>query len=337
MTAATEGSLRTRVDLERRVRVGSVELPMRAVIAIPGVVVWLAIAVVLTGFDNTFAAFASNAIFVLGLFVVGSLTRTLGIMTVVRTFLLGASAMAVMLLVAQPLGSLSRDPASTVDPIAEEVLKLAPVAIVLWQGRRLRSWHLGATDIMLMAVAAGAGFAVVEDAYIRLNDGWGDTVPFMPTTEIHGDRIRGDRLIAGHAIWTALSGVTIGIAWLMVRIRRVLAVAPLGFAIATIDHIGVNSGSLPILGPLVIALFVVGVAALLAIDVWVLRQKIPAVPAIEAALTRPLPIAARWKRTVESRRLRFAAWRVPRHAMPVTGGAERALRASVVQLVDGSA
>ncbi len=307
---------------------------MRAVVAIPGVAVWLIIAGILTGFDNTLAAFAANAGLVAGLFLIASLTRTIRVITVVRAFLLGASAMAIMLLLAQPLAGLARDPSTTVDPIAEELLKLAPLALLMWQGRRLANWQLGATDILLIAVAAGAGFAVVEDAYIRMDQGWGDTLPFLPTTEIYEDRIRGSRIIAGHAIWTGLAGITIGIAWLMAHIRPMIAIAPLGFVIATADHVANNSGlSLPELALVVIGLFVAGVVAVIALDLYVLRQRLPAVPDLDAALSRPAPLIARWRRILESRRLRFAAWRfAPRSAR--AGAAQRAVEASVIELVD---
>lgn len=242
--------------------------------------------------------------------------------------------MAIMLLLGQPLGGLARDPSTTVDPIAEEALKLAPLALLTWQGRRLWNWQLGATDILLIAVAAGAGFAVVEDAYIRMNEGWGETLPFLPTTEIYEDRIRGSRIIPGHAVWTGLAGVTIGVAWLMAHIRPMLVVAPLGFAIALADHIASNSGhALPELAVLVIVLFVASVVGVVALDLYVLRRKLPSVPELDAALSRPGPLPARWSRLLKSRRLRFAAWRfAPRSAR--AGAAQRALERSVVELVD---
>ncbi len=102
--------------------------------------------------------------------------------------------MAIMLLLGQPLGWIGERPGGhDRPPIAEDLLKLAPLALMLWQGRRCPTWQLGATDMLLIAVAAGAGFAVVEDAYIRMNEGWGESLPFLPTTELYSDRIRGDR------------------------------------------------------------------------------------------------------------------------------------------------
>jgi RsiW-degrading membrane proteinase PrsW (M82 family) len=315
-------------------RIGSVDLPVRAVATVAGVAVWLSITAVLAGFDNTFAALAANVVFLAGLFLIASLTRTIGMLTVARALLLGALVMAVMLFLGQPLAGLGRDPSTTVDPIAEELLKLAPLALLLWQGRRYATWQLGATDILLIAVAAGAGFALVEDAYIRLNEGWGDTLPFLPTTEIYEDRIRGSRIIPGHAVWTGLAGLTIGVAWLMGHIRPMLVVAPLGFVIALADHIASNSGhALPELAVVVIALFVAGVIAVVALDLYVLRRKLPSVPELDAALSRPAPLAAHWSRMLESRRLRFAAWRFgPRSAR--SGAAQLALERSVIELVD---
>ena len=319
-----------------RLRVGGVDLPLRAVIAVAGVFVWLFIAVLLSGFDNVAAALAANAVFVAGLFVLGTLTRTLSALMIVRAFLLGASAMAIMLFLGQPLGALSSDPASTIDPIVEELLKLTPLALILWQGRRMSSWQLSATDVLLICAAAGAGFAVVEDAFIRMNEGWGDTLPLLPTTEIYSDRIRGDRLIAGHAIWAALSGMTIGIALLMVRIRPLLILAPLGFVVATADHIAVNSQTMPALAPVVIALFLGGTVGAIALDLYVQRHALPPVPELDQALPAPTSAVGRWRRIVEGRRLRYAAWRLDRHPTTAVGSVERAVRRSVEHLLERS-
>jgi RsiW-degrading membrane proteinase PrsW (M82 family) len=314
-----------------------VDVPLRVIITAVGVALWLLVAVLLTTFEDTLAAAIANLGFVAGLVLIATLTRTIGLVTVLRAFLLGAVAMAIMLLLAQPLGGLSSDPSSSVDPIAEELLKLAPLGLLVWQARRTSIWQLGATDILLICVAAGAGFALVEDAYIRMNEGWGDGVPFMPTTEIYDDRIRGvHRIIAGHAVWTGLAGATIGLAWLLGHIRPLLLLAPLGFLVATADHMSSNSGHrLPELGLLVIVLFVAGLVAVLAIDLFVLRRPLPAVPELDAALARPAKLVARWGRLLEGRRLRFAAWRfAPRSAR--SGAAQRAVEHSVVDIVDGA-
>jgi hypothetical protein len=114
----------------------------------------------------------------------------------------------------------------------------------------------------------------------------------------------------------------------------VLVVAPVGFAVALADHIASNSGhALPELAVVVIVLFVAGVIAVVALDLYVLRRKLPSVPELDAALSRPAPLPARWSRMLESRRLRFAAWRfAPRSAR--AGAAQQALEQSVIELVD---
>lgn len=320
------------------VRVANLDLPMRAIVTVISVAAWLTVTVLLTSLEDTLNAAVANVSFVVGLVLLASLTRTIDVFTVLRAFLLGAVAMAIVLLLAGPLGGLASDPRSTVDPIAEEVVKLIPLGLLLWQARRFSVWQLGATDFLLIAVAAGAGFALVEDSYIRMNQGWGETVPLLPTTEIYDDRIRGvHRVIAGHAVWTGLAGVTIGIAWLWAHIRPALLLAPLGFVVVTIDHMSSNSGHrLPELGLLVVALFVVGLLAVLALDLYVLRRAIPAVPDLDAALARPGSLLSRWDRWLESRRLRFAAWRFARRSAR-SGAAQLALERSVIQLVDGPA
>ena len=52
-----------------------------------------------------------------------------------------------------------------------------------------------------MGATCGAGFGVVEDAYIRSRFGWGAQLDWLPATELSGDR-----LIAGHAMWTGWRG-----------------------------------------------------------------------------------------------------------------------------------
>jgi hypothetical protein len=168
-----------------------------------------------------------------------------------------------------------------------------------------------------------------------MNEGWGDTVPFMPTTEIYDDRIRGvHRVIAGHAVWTGLAGATIGLAWLWVRFRPILLLAPLGFLVATFDHLSSNSGhTLPELGLLVIALFVAGVVGAIATDFYVLRQRLPSIPELDAERAGSSSPVNRWRRMLEGRRLRFAAWRLARDPNGSGGGAERAIRSSVGVLI----
>lgn len=311
-----------------RLRVGQLDVPLRLAVFAVGVTLWLVVTVILAGLSNTLAAVGANLAFVVGLVLLGSATRTVSVRQVTAAFLYGGLLLAVILLLGPLLAGVSDDPATTLGPAVEEILKLVPLGLLLWRGRRWRAWQFGATDFLLIAAAAGAGFAVVEDAHIRLRGGWGDVLPLLPPTEIVGDRI-----IVGHAIWTALAGITAGVAWLLARSRGALAVAPLGFIVATVDHIAWNSGTLPELGLLVIALFVAGVIGVIAADLYVLRRPLPAVAELDATARGARSPGGRWSYAIDLRRLRYAAWRLASGA-PGSERAERAVRLKVVSIVD---
>ncbi len=107
------------------------------------------------------------------------------------------------------------------------------------------------------------------------------------------------------------------------------------FLIATADHLGVNgsrrtrrsdrwSSSSSWLAW----------SAVIAVDLYVLTRKLPPVPELDAALSAPATPVARWRRNLESRRMRFAAHRLDRSETAGVSGAERGLRQSVDALVD---
>ena len=152
-------------------------------------------------------------------------------------FMLGGFAMS-LAYVHRPLGAAYSARAFVVPPI-EELLKIAPVLFVLWRGRKSLTRTFGVTDVMLLAAASGAGFGMVEDAYIRHNSGWPAQLDWLPLTEITGGRV-----IAGHAIWTTLAGVTLGFA-LLLKNRSKLAAVGLGasgLVWSVFDHIANNFG-----------------------------------------------------------------------------------------------
>lgn len=103
-------------------------------------------------------------------------------------------------------------------PGIEEVLKLVPILLFLWFVRGNRIWTVGPTDLFVLGAAAGVGFGLVEDAYIRDRFGWGDSVNWLPLAEITAGRV-----IAGHAVWTSLAAVTVGFG-LLLRNRGMVAI-----------------------------------------------------------------------------------------------------------------
>ncbi|HUG74443.1 MAG TPA: PrsW family glutamic-type intramembrane protease [Acidimicrobiia bacterium] len=269
--------------------VGERRLPFRLVAIVLGTAIWLGAMLLKTGGHGVDALW-TNLVFLAGLLLLASLTQSLTLRRVSTMFFAGGLMMGLMLVVSAAFGWVEPDPNAVsralVLPPLEEVLKLAPVLFFVWRRRHGRLWALGATDLLLLAAASGAGFALVEDAYIRARFGWPDQLAWLPVTEI----LR-DRLIAGHAVWTALAGATLGLGLLLrSRGRWALAVAVSGFALATLDHVANNLdantsgfvvGALNLLlanGFLVAYLFVVAVAAVVAADLYVLRRTPPRFP-----------------------------------------------------------
>src|SRR5262249_35178244 len=117
----------------------------------------------------------------------------------------------------------------------EELVKILPIFLMLWQGRKFTNWTMGASDVLLMGACLGAGFGFMEDAFTHKN-GWQSQLVGLPTAEIVGNH-----LVAGHAIWTALAAGTIGLA-LMLRHRGSTAwlLAGGGVVFAILDHMACN-------------------------------------------------------------------------------------------------
>ena len=117
-------------------------------------------------------------------------------------------------------------------PFLEESMKFAPVAAYLWRQRRERVWSMGASDVLLLAATSGAGFGLVEDAFIQHHFGVWHPVSWMPTTAILGTG-----LTIGHQSWTTLAGVTLGLA-LLWRPRAPLGyfLGASGFLWSMLDH-----------------------------------------------------------------------------------------------------
>jgi RsiW-degrading membrane proteinase PrsW (M82 family) len=255
----------------------------RQLLALAGVAFWLVMMLVYTGAEGLVALWTA-LVFLASLVALTSATRTVSIRKVISLFLLGGFTMGLAHFVAQFLNhSALRD--FTVPPM-EEMFKIAPVLFVLWRGRRSTTWTLGVTDVMLLATASGVGFGMVEDAYIRHNHGWPAHIDWLPLTEITGGR-----LIVGHGIWTALAGITLGLA-LLLRSRRELAIGlgASGFLWSALDHIannfGVNQGGafgnflngITGQGWVTFYLFVVGVVITIGFDLYIIHGQLPKFP-----------------------------------------------------------
>lgn len=128
-------------------------------------------------------------------------------------------------------------------PLVEETIKLLPIAIFLLLASRGGYRQLAMTDGMLIGFMIGAGVSFNEEGHygqmLVSGDGWGAAAPWttvFPTISEVTDRA----LALNHALWAALSGLTIGVA-LMFRHRRFAwAIALIGPLLAVTNHSLVN-------------------------------------------------------------------------------------------------
>lgn len=119
----------------------------------------------------TLPALLFPAYFVVGLVVLTALTRTVPLRWVFGCFVMGAFLVALPTLLVSGLLSLPLDAESTfftsvLVPIVEEALKIAPLLVLLALPRWRYRWTAGASDLLVLAAALGAGFAFYEDALV---------------------------------------------------------------------------------------------------------------------------------------------------------------------------
>lgn len=196
-------------------------------------------------------------IWVLGILLVLSWpTRTVPVRTLVVFFFLGVYAVAVTAqLLGWPLLWLTKELSvvglgrNLLIPAMEELLKVVPVLLYFGLGRRERL-QPAAIDGLLLGFAVGAGFAFHEDmvASRSVGHGWHLTPLglLLPTAAKIGGGFMGPSLrwIAGHAGWTALAGLSVGLCALYRSRRagwlRTWRVAIAGFGLVLLDHASVN-------------------------------------------------------------------------------------------------
>ncbi len=273
---------------------------VRRVIFITGVCLWLGSMLVQTRLDGIIALW-TGALLLGELFIVTTPTRTVTISQLIQPLCLGGAMLGVVVLagvvfdatIGPGVGRL-RD---LTIPLVEEVIKLLPVLWILWRERNGRAQTLGVTDVLLIAAACGVGFGLVEDAFIRHNEGWSRPLWWLPTSEIiHRPEVT--QLIAGHGAWTGLAGLTLGLALILRRPRTLMTIVSIsGLAWSAIDHTGTNYGNShhDALGAALrfvngdgwftAYLFLVGVVAAIFFDFYLLHfshRKLP-----EAKLPRP--------------------------------------------------
>lgn len=315
-------------QLAGRSAVGARQLSPRQVLFAAGLLILLGTLLIATGVAGV-AAIVTNLV-VLGLLVMaGSGTRSLTEWRLILLVLAGCVVVAPVVGLGFVYPLIDADPQSPqrafVSALIEEGVKLLPLLALLWLWRRGQLSLLGATDVLLMGAAIGAGFGLVEDAYLRAASGWGETLPLLLSTEIVEVGGDGSSLRSGHLLWTALAAGTIGL-WLALRRfgRIALAVAVSGYAWVVLDHAASNArGSVPVFGSEVAAavfdairldgyatpilLGVVLVAAVL-LDLRVLLTS-PRVADLVAPRTDATPsgLLGAWRYVLDRRALAYAA------------------------------
>jgi RsiW-degrading membrane proteinase PrsW (M82 family) len=216
-------------------------IPFRVCLFWAGVTFWLGNMIVHTGAYGIAELWASLS-FVTELIVMTTATRTVTLDRLASLYCWGGAVMGVMWLIGSAFTFFVPDPNAVSRqffiPIMEESLKIAPVAYVVWRGRRSRSWGMGASDLMLMGAASGGGFGLVEEAYFHLHYGPTCALDWLQLT-----RINGPTLTLGHSTWSALAGATLGLA-LLWRPRKPLNyfLAGSGLLWSIIDHSHHNYG-----------------------------------------------------------------------------------------------
>jgi hypothetical protein len=137
-------------------------------------------------------------------------------------------------------------------PFVEESLKLAPIALYLWlQGRRgFRQPSM--SDGLLIGFMVGAGVSFHEDAHVGKlfvsGAGWDAEPPWtviLPTVSPVGDL-----LLLNHAIWGALSGLSVGVAMMFRHRRWAWFIAAVGPSLSFANHAMGNHFSGNVLGQL---------------------------------------------------------------------------------------
>lgn len=175
-------------------------------------------------------------------------TRTVSLGTLGIAFLVGAlPVMALALLLEAPvaaafgIGEGALVPIIWV-PVVEELAKLLPVGLFLAFAVRGNNRQPAITDGLLLGFAVGAGFAFYEDGLARAilssGDGWDEVLPWSLLFPTLSDL--GNFSILNHALWTALAGLGLGVAFFFRPRRWAWAVAGLALLVVIVQHMVFN-------------------------------------------------------------------------------------------------
>lgn len=212
----------------------------RLILIYSGLIVWLLCSWAQAG-PSVFSALAYNLAVLMVLVAFGSITRTVSIARLTSLFLWGGFLLGAAVVAARLIGTIcgqAHGLAEVLSASTEEAIKVVPILIVLFAGRRFSSWTFSVTDLLLMGAAIGAGYSFVQDAFAHPTGAWPGQLRFLPTVEI----VNG-RMVVGQLLWTALSAVSIGFG-LLLRSRGRLAyiIGAAGLILAIVDHAAFRYG-----------------------------------------------------------------------------------------------
>lgn len=244
--------------------------------------IWLVFIIIRTG-TNGIMAIWDATIFGAFLLAVTSLTRSVRLRTLLSMFALGGFVMGVEAFLSRTILPTSPAIRAFFVPILENVAFLLPPAVLLWR-KRPYLYSFGASDVMLLMAASASGFFLMEEAFIRLNSDWhAGPVFFAPSITETGNRLCGDYLCVSHPVWGALAGIAVGLA-LFARSKNTTLFWPIvaaGIGLGVFDHFANNYGignskdalralntAVMLNGWLPVVVFFVGLAAGVAVDLW---------------------------------------------------------------------
>jgi len=307
------------------IALGESRVQVRHIVVLLGVLLWLLPIFISTGV-NGIAWLAFNLAFLIILIVVTSFVRTAPLHKLAICFLAGGLMTGIDLGLTLPLTKMmgANFPLRHFITVPlEELLKLSAVAFIIWKGRRFSSWTLGATDVLLMGAAAGAGFGFVEDSFIHAiqKTALNNISVLIPTSEMIGSRV-----VCGHAVWTALTAGAAGIALLLSHAKRIaIPVALIGLAISIMDHLALNYGTyaggivwlqnilntVAINGYLALCLFVFVLLSAIICDLAITMKNLPSTKEFKLPRRkdRHEPLSALWDCILDLRRLNYSYYR----------------------------
>jgi hypothetical protein len=264
----------------------------RLLLILAGAGFWVGMMILRTGMNGVRSLLDAIWVMVL-LIAITSFTRSISLRYVLSMFFYGGFMMGIAVIVAKICGGIVGDHSALraiVVPTIEQVLMLVPPAVFLWSRRQSSFWIIGVTDILLLTAASGVGFEMVENAFLRMNSSYGTAViPWLPLSMHSGDRIFGEYVLNGHALWSCLAGLTLGFSRILWNRGKVAGlVAASGFAWGLLDHIALDMHSKDVPGAfktslgwlsgdgyVSLGLFLIGVIAAILFDLFIIHRTLP--------------------------------------------------------------